>query len=103
MVPVWLRKIVEVLTGASPQRRRGPSRDRVADRGCAVSIRRAGAARAADGSGPSIIVVMNSEAIADLLRRCRSGDERAAGELFARYARSLTRIAEQHLSRKLAG
>src|SRR5437870_4242727 len=49
------------------------------------------------------MAVMNSDPIAELLRRCRSGDEQAARELFVQYARRLTRIAEQHLSRKLAG
>ena len=41
--------------------------------------------------------------VADLLQRFQAGDQRAAEELFARYAQRLTRLAEQHLSRKLAG
>jgi RNA polymerase sigma-70 factor (ECF subfamily) len=40
---------------------------------------------------------------AELLQRLRAGDPQAAEQLFARYARRLTRLAEQHLSRKLAG
>ncbi len=43
------------------------------------------------------------EAIADLLERCRAGDPEAAHQLFAAYARRLTGVADQHLSRKLAG
>src|SRR4051812_21442790 len=35
--------------------------------------------------------------------RWQAGDGRAAAELFARYAQRLTRLGEQHLSRKLAG
>jgi RNA polymerase sigma factor (sigma-70 family) len=47
---------------------------------------------------------MNEEVpVADLLQRFQAGDQRAAEELFARYAQRLTRLAEQHLSRKLAG
>jgi len=41
--------------------------------------------------------------MAELVTRCRSGDERAADLLFARYAQRLTHVAEEHLSRKLAG
>jgi RNA polymerase sigma-70 factor, ECF subfamily len=37
-----------------------------------------------------------------LAERLRGGDPQAAEELFARYARHLTCLAEQHLSRKLA-
>jgi RNA polymerase sigma-70 factor, ECF subfamily len=40
---------------------------------------------------------------AELLQRLQAGDPQAAEQLFARYARRLTRLAEQHLSRKLAG
>jgi RNA polymerase sigma factor (sigma-70 family) len=40
--------------------------------------------------------------ITELVERLRGGDPRAAEELFARYAQRLTRLAEQHLSRKLA-
>ncbi|MBC8868633.1 MAG: sigma-70 family RNA polymerase sigma factor [Planctomycetes bacterium] len=39
----------------------------------------------------------------DLVQRHRHGDPEAAGELFAYYAQRLSRVAEQHLSRKLAG
>jgi serine/threonine protein kinase len=38
----------------------------------------------------------------DLAQRLRAGDDRAAAEVFARFAHRLTRLAEQHLSRKLA-
>ncbi|HYT95490.1 MAG TPA: ECF-type sigma factor [Gemmataceae bacterium] len=41
--------------------------------------------------------------IPDLLQRFQAGDQQAAEQLFARYAQRLTRLAEQHLSRKLAG
>jgi RNA polymerase sigma-70 factor (ECF subfamily) len=41
--------------------------------------------------------------VAELLQRFQAGDQQAAGLLFARYARRLTALAEQHLSRKLAG
>ena len=41
--------------------------------------------------------------IADLVQRLRAGDAAAADQLFARYARQLTHVAEQHLSRKIAG
>ena len=44
-----------------------------------------------------------AEPIPVLVERLRAGDARAAEALFARYARQLTRLAEQHLSRKLAG
>jgi RNA polymerase sigma factor (sigma-70 family) len=40
---------------------------------------------------------------ADLAVRLSSGDPRAAEEIFARYAQRLTSLAEQQLSRKLAG
>jgi RNA polymerase sigma-70 factor (ECF subfamily) len=36
-------------------------------------------------------------------QRLRAGDARAAEEVFARYARQLTAVAERHLSRKVAG
>jgi RNA polymerase sigma-70 factor, ECF subfamily len=39
----------------------------------------------------------------DLIRRLRAGDPQAPDELYALFARRLTRIAEQHLSQKLAG
>src|ERR1043166_1704545 len=41
--------------------------------------------------------------IPELLKRSRAGDQQAASQPFERYARELTRVAEQHLSRKLAG
>jgi RNA polymerase sigma factor (sigma-70 family) len=40
--------------------------------------------------------------VPNLAERLQGGDARAAEELFARYARRLTCLAEQHLSRKLA-
>jgi RNA polymerase sigma-70 factor (ECF subfamily) len=40
---------------------------------------------------------------AELLQRLRGGDAQAAEALFARYARELVRVAERHLSQKLAG
>src|SRR3712207_1477794 len=43
------------------------------------------------------------EPVARLLERCRSGDQQAAAQLYGRYAQRLVRLAEQHLSRKLAG
>jgi len=39
----------------------------------------------------------------ELIQRLRDGDPRSADALFALYAQRLTRIAEQHLSEKLAG
>jgi RNA polymerase sigma-70 factor (ECF subfamily) len=42
-------------------------------------------------------------ATTDMLSRWQQGDPRAAGELFERYAQRLTRLAEQHLSRRVAG
>src|SRR4051812_6601332 len=41
--------------------------------------------------------------VADLLQRFQDGDQQAADQLFTHYARRLTRLAEQHLSRKLSG
>jgi RNA polymerase sigma-70 factor (ECF subfamily) len=41
--------------------------------------------------------------LAELVQRWRAGDPQAPAQLYARYARQLTRLAEQHLSRKLAG
>jgi RNA polymerase sigma-70 factor (ECF subfamily) len=38
-----------------------------------------------------------------LLRRQQEGDPEAAALLYARYAQQLTRLADQHLNRKLAG
>jgi RNA polymerase sigma-70 factor (ECF subfamily) len=45
----------------------------------------------------------DADPVADLIRRLHEGDPKGADELFAHYARRLTRVAEQHLSRKLAG
>jgi RNA polymerase sigma factor (sigma-70 family) len=38
-----------------------------------------------------------------LVTRLQAGDEQAAADVFARYARRLAAVAQQHLSRKLAG
>jgi RNA polymerase sigma-70 factor (ECF subfamily) len=46
---------------------------------------------------------MADTSIPDLLLRLRAGDPQAAEQLFARYVAQLTRLAEEHLSRKLAG
>ncbi len=40
---------------------------------------------------------------AELAQRLRDGDPKAAEEIFSRYAGRLTRLAQQHLGRKLAG
>jgi RNA polymerase sigma factor (sigma-70 family) len=40
--------------------------------------------------------------IPELLKRLQGGDAQAAAQLFERYAQQLTRLAEQHLSRKVA-
>jgi len=47
--------------------------------------------------------VSDEDRTADLIRRARKGDSAAEEQLFARYSQSLTRVAEQHLGRKLAG
>jgi RNA polymerase sigma factor (sigma-70 family) len=47
--------------------------------------------------------VPEGEAAANLIRRFQAGDERAADELFARYARQLARVADQYLNRKVGG
>ena len=44
-----------------------------------------------------------SDAVPELVRRWREGDQEAAARLYGRYARQLLRLAEQHLSRKLSG
>jgi RNA polymerase sigma factor (sigma-70 family) len=44
-----------------------------------------------------------TDPVADWIRRWSAGDQKAAELLFARYAARLTRVAEQHISRKLAG
>jgi RNA polymerase sigma-70 factor (ECF subfamily) len=41
--------------------------------------------------------------LSDLVQRWRAGDPQAPAQLYARYARRLARLAEQHLSHKLAG
>jgi RNA polymerase sigma-70 factor, ECF subfamily len=47
---------------------------------------------------------MNEDASpTELVQRLRQGDPQATDELFARYSLRLSRLAEQHLSRKLAG
>jgi RNA polymerase sigma-70 factor (ECF subfamily) len=43
------------------------------------------------------------ESVGDLGRRLLACDAAAAEEVFARFSRGLIRVAEQHLSRKLAG
>jgi RNA polymerase sigma-70 factor (ECF subfamily) len=47
--------------------------------------------------------VDQTEPVAELVRRWQDGDVVAAEKLFSRYARQLARLAEQHLSRKVAG
>jgi RNA polymerase sigma-70 factor (ECF subfamily) len=49
------------------------------------------------------IPMADSISITDLVKRLRNGESEAAGKLFACYADRLSRLAEQHLSRKLAG
>jgi RNA polymerase sigma-70 factor, ECF subfamily len=44
-----------------------------------------------------------ADPVPDLIRRYRQGDPGGADALFASYARRLTRVAEQHLGRRLAG
>jgi RNA polymerase sigma-70 factor (ECF subfamily) len=46
---------------------------------------------------------MDPDDVAILLHRCQTGDQEAAHVLFVLYARRLTRLAEEHLSRKLVG
>src|SRR5687767_7041763 len=41
--------------------------------------------------------------VTELVRRWREGDGEAAEQLFARYSERLVRLAEWHLSHKLAG
>jgi RNA polymerase sigma-70 factor (ECF subfamily) len=41
--------------------------------------------------------------LTELVQRWRAGDPQAPAQLYGRYARQLARLAEQHLSRKLAG
>jgi RNA polymerase sigma-70 factor (ECF subfamily) len=45
----------------------------------------------------------NAEPDTELLKRLAEGDPLATGKLFACYAQRLTRLAEQHLSRKVKG
>jgi RNA polymerase sigma-70 factor (ECF subfamily) len=44
-----------------------------------------------------------AEEQSDLIKNWRAGDPQAAAMLFSRYAERLTWLAEQHLSRKVAG
>ncbi|HKI32300.1 MAG TPA: ECF-type sigma factor [Gemmataceae bacterium] len=44
-----------------------------------------------------------ADSMAEVVGRAREGDPEAAERLFAAYSERLTRLAEQHLSRKLAG
>lgn len=41
--------------------------------------------------------------LTDLIKRVRQGDPQATEELFAHYSQRLSRLAEEHLSRKLSG
>lgn len=56
-------------------------------------------------SEPANGVVMGDETdpLPELIRRLRAGDPQAPDEVYALFARRLTRIAEQHLSQKIAG
>jgi RNA polymerase sigma-70 factor (ECF subfamily) len=47
--------------------------------------------------------MLNPCSLTELVQRYRQGDPDAAGQLFAHYAQRLSRLADQHLSRKLAG
>jgi RNA polymerase sigma-70 factor (ECF subfamily) len=49
------------------------------------------------------LTVSESDSTADLVARLRAGDPDAAEQLFTQYAQRLTWLAEQHLSRRLAG
>ena len=44
----------------------------------------------------------NNNSGAELLQRCRQGDNSAANELWLRYAAKLCRLSERHLSQRLA-
>jgi RNA polymerase sigma factor (sigma-70 family) len=46
--------------------------------------------------------VDETDPVADWMRRWNAGDQQAAELLFSRYAARLTRVAEQHLSRRIA-
>ena len=48
-------------------------------------------------------IVDETTPVAELIERLRVGDSQVAQMLFTRYAKRLVRLAEQHLSRKLAG
>ena len=50
---------------------------------------------------PREAVMHRPDSIPELVQRVRAGEARAAEELFARYARQLTRLAEENLSRKV--
>ena len=43
-----------------------------------------------------------TDPVADWIRRWSAGDPQAAEQLFNHYARRLTRVAEQHLSNRIA-
>jgi RNA polymerase sigma-70 factor, ECF subfamily len=49
-----------------------------------------------------IVLVPAGELIPELVQRLQGGDSQVAAELFARYVRGLTRLAERHLGRRLA-
>jgi len=44
----------------------------------------------------------NAQPLTDLIKRWQHGDRQAGEELFAHYSRRLVRVAERHLSRKVA-
>jgi DNA-directed RNA polymerase specialized sigma24 family protein len=46
---------------------------------------------------------MQPDALTDLIKRFQGGDNEAADQLFASYAKKLARIADHHLSARLAG
>jgi RNA polymerase sigma-70 factor (ECF subfamily) len=50
----------------------------------------------------SELPMTDSAAVQDMLQRWRQGDPLAEQQLFARYCEALSRLADQHLSRKLA-
>jgi RNA polymerase sigma-70 factor, ECF subfamily len=47
--------------------------------------------------------VSEADEVPELIRQLRNGDPKGAEELFALYAQRLTRVAEKHLSHKVAG
>src|SRR3712207_1415308 len=70
--------------------------------GGALLIRTPGVCRGSFADGSQVRAMQEEDSNRELLRRLREGDPQAEQELFARYARVLTRLAEQHLSRKVA-